>query len=448
MSRESQAKARQLADLLLSGKGLRSAHEIAAQHRDLVGLGDLSAFPQTRAVDVAFNPISDLRGLEALPHLRSLSAFCCLVVGLEGLEQCSRLEELQLQQNGIRDLGFSLAGLRSLRLLRLDRNRLSSLPSLQSCSQLKLLDLSFNELSSLEGLAGLQSLEELRVNNNKLVSLRSLRSLPHLRSLEAARNLLEDLDGVQELLSLESLQVEGNAIRSLRAVRGAFRSRLVRSVSHSSEGAGKGGQADRGLGLDELLLRDNQLVTLESLEAVELERLQVLDLRGNPVSGRDALLSLLRRCASLVELHTDLLLGGGDDIAADVAEVLSVCPSLVYVNGVKVVEVSAEEAAAVGDGEVDSSAAVDITRSHRPGADLASDRALQEVLGADQVREMESQFRDLLLASRTLVKPLYERYGDAQIVRDEDLKNTGEPISSVFKAALLDALNPMVGEAE
>lgn len=428
-----------LQDLLSLGECLAAGHEVLAQHRGIVGLGDLSAHPLTRVVDVAFNPLTSLRGLEAMPHLRSLSAYCCLLASLDGIEQCTRLEELFLQQNGVADLGFALASLRCLRQVRLDRNRLCRLPSLQSCSQLRFLGLSFNGLTSLEGLQGLQSLEELRVNGNRLTSLRSLRSLPSLRTLEAARNQLQSVDGVQALPSLESLQVDGNAITSLGTARSSFRGRLAQAVSRSSLGSEQktAAQEERGLSLDELFLRENRLVTLDSLEALELGRLQVLDLRGNPLADREHVERVLVRCVALVELHCDLYPSTHIDDDS-LGGLLRVCPSLVYVNGVKVSQASAGE----GDIDEDSPSAEAIVVSPLPGSDLASDRALQEVLPADRVQELERRFRGLVLVSRSMTQG-----GVEDVPCEATSSPASDSVSAVFKAALLDALSSRADSA-
>jgi Leucine-rich repeat (LRR) protein len=61
-----------------------------------------------------------------------------------------RLEELMLQQNDIKRIPDAFKVLIKLRNVRLDRNRLTSIDNLLNCSALRSLNLSYNQLTSIE----------------------------------------------------------------------------------------------------------------------------------------------------------------------------------------------------------------------------------------------------------------------------------------------------------
>ena len=104
-----------------------------------------------------------------------------------------------------------------LKELRLDRNQITSLDKhLVSCASLRMLDLSYNKLTSLEGLSGLQCLEELRVTNNNLKSLRYLKGLPALIDLDVSYNQCKTLDGLEFVPTLQVLRAGHNHVGTLK----------------------------------------------------------------------------------------------------------------------------------------------------------------------------------------------------------------------------------------
>ena len=89
------------------------------------------------------------------------------IANLEGIEQLTRLEALDLFGNEIRDLS-PLSGLRRLRYLDLGSNRVEELSSLSSLRSLRVLLLADNEVAEVSALAGLDSLQSVDLTGNPL----------------------------------------------------------------------------------------------------------------------------------------------------------------------------------------------------------------------------------------------------------------------------------------
>ena len=89
------------------------------------------------------------------------------IADLEGIEQLTRLEILDLFGNEIRDLS-PLSGLRRLRYLDLGSNRVEDVSPLSSLKGLQVLLLAENEVADVSALAGLDSLQSLDLNGNPL----------------------------------------------------------------------------------------------------------------------------------------------------------------------------------------------------------------------------------------------------------------------------------------
>ena len=113
------------------------------------------------AVEQAAAETGDAAGLV------SLSAKERGIADLDGIEQLTRLEVLDLYGNEIRDLS-PLAGLRRLRYLDLGSNRVEEVTALASLNSLQVLLLADNEVTEASALAGLDSLQSVDLTGNPL----------------------------------------------------------------------------------------------------------------------------------------------------------------------------------------------------------------------------------------------------------------------------------------
>ncbi|GMH63034.1 hypothetical protein TL16_g03613 [Triparma laevis f. inornata] len=91
------------------------------------------------------------------------------------------------------------SGVANLRYLNLHGHCLRKIENLEACKFLKVLILSFNEISKIEGLASLQNLERLELGFNLIKRTTGLQNLKGLKTLELNNNLLNRLDDIQGL---------------------------------------------------------------------------------------------------------------------------------------------------------------------------------------------------------------------------------------------------------
>lgn len=104
---------------------------------------------------------------------------------------CTRIEELDVSNNEIRQLDGAPA---TLRVLEIRQNCLSSLTSWGHLHNLQYLDVSGNQIQSLKGFQGLFHLRELRADDNQIESLDGVAELNGLLKLRLRRNSLRRLD--------------------------------------------------------------------------------------------------------------------------------------------------------------------------------------------------------------------------------------------------------------
>lgn len=165
---------RQLHSVVLEGRGLRVLHGLGAAH-NLV------------SVNLADNLISDLSELSG----------------------CSRLQQLDVSNNLVLEVGLIVQG-RNVQRLRGKGGRqptacapprvplccvcvLPQLLPLAEAVKLRQLDVSCNQISSLAPLSGLTALTQLCCESNPIASMARLSSLDSLVELYAAHNSLADV---------------------------------------------------------------------------------------------------------------------------------------------------------------------------------------------------------------------------------------------------------------
>ncbi|KAI8831413.1 hypothetical protein BC829DRAFT_449357 [Chytridium lagenaria] len=218
------------------------------------GLEDISFvkyYVHLQTVCLSGNRLTDLSPLDSLPHLVRLDASDNLLTDFtfptaKMDPPFFNLQELDLSRNQFL-VAPDLSTHRFLKRLNVDGNRIQSLEALGSLpclthlsaarneivkvdfrdgERVKVLDLRYNQLSSLRGVENMTSLEELRVGHNSIDTLEGLinpstisedtvrRGHKWLRILDLESNALQTIEEVEGYLSglpmLTTLTVNGN----------------------------------------------------------------------------------------------------------------------------------------------------------------------------------------------------------------------------------------------
>ncbi|KAL0308579.1 UNVERIFIED_CONTAM: protein phosphatase 1 regulatory inhibitor subunit PPP1R7 [Sesamum radiatum] len=118
---------------------------------------------------------------------------------MENLENLSTLQELWLGRNRIR--AINLCGLKCIKKLSLQSNRLTSISGLEECVALEELYLSHNGIEKMEGLCTLINLRVLDVSSNKLKEINDIKNLAKLEDLWLNDNQITSLDSIAEAVA-------------------------------------------------------------------------------------------------------------------------------------------------------------------------------------------------------------------------------------------------------
>ena len=167
-------------------------------------------FSKLRYLDVSNHGAEDLTGLELATSLQFLD------LGGSDIEDIASLTGLPLVQLSLRDTGIEdvalLADMDQLHYLALDRNSIRELPALPNT--LQALHLTDNSIADITALANIYWLRELRVSGNSITSLSPLASTWSLRYLHANDNQVTDIAPLN-FQSLAELHLSNNALQDI-----------------------------------------------------------------------------------------------------------------------------------------------------------------------------------------------------------------------------------------
>ncbi|RZC13854.1 Protein phosphatase 1 regulatory inhibitor subunit PPP1R7-like isoform C [Glycine soja] len=202
---------------LSSWNALSSLEELVLRDNQFKNIPDVSVFKKLLVFDVAFNEISSLHGLSRVSDtLKELYVSKNEVAMIEEIEHFHQLQLLELGSNKLRVME-NLQSLENLQELWLGRNRIKVV-NLCGLKCIKKISLQSNRLTSMMGFDGCVALEELYLSHNGIAKMEGLSSLVNLRVLDVSSNKITLVDDIVNLTKLEDLWLNDNQIASLEGI--------------------------------------------------------------------------------------------------------------------------------------------------------------------------------------------------------------------------------------
>lgn len=308
--------------------------ELDLTNEHLHSLASITLHPDLVVLDLTANRLSTLEpSLLALPKLQKLSLRQNILhdaSALASLASKSCLADLELRDNQLTEVpdlaGFSALTrlelsyneLRSLQPLKLlpalqlselyaANNKVSVMQSLEAFTALRVLELGFNRIKVIEGVQGAH-LQELWLGRNRIEHVGDVWHLTCLQRLSLQSNRLASVDGLHVLTSLRELYLSHNGIGSISSLAPLTNLHIL-DVSNNALTSMEGVEGMHQL--TDLWLNDNQIAqplaeVVACLQAACGETLTCLYLHGNPVAGeagyRD---TVVHGLAALEQLDAD-----------------------------------------------------------------------------------------------------------------------------------------------
>ncbi|XP_051132203.1 protein phosphatase 1 regulatory inhibitor subunit PPP1R7 homolog [Andrographis paniculata] len=239
---------------------------------------------ESTVLDLTGCQLRDLSSVELPSTLTELDLTTNRMTALDPrISQLSNLQKLSFRQNLLNDDSVrplsSWDTISGLQELVFRDNQLKTIPDVSIFKKLLVFDVSFNEISSLNGLSKVSStLRELYVSKNEVPKMEQIEHFHELQILELGSNKLRVMENLENLVSLQELWLGRNRIRvinlcGLKCIKKlSLQSNRITSIT-GLEGC---------VALEELYLSYNGIAKMEGLSS--LINLRVLDIASNKLT--------------------------------------------------------------------------------------------------------------------------------------------------------------------
>jgi GTPase SAR1 family protein len=224
-------------------------------------------FHKITRLDLSFNQIRELKGLDCLTALQEFNISGNWVGELKGLDCLTALQEFNISENEITELK-GLDSLTALQEFNISKNQITELKGLDAFKALQEFNISKNQITELKGLDALTALQEFNISKNQITELKGLDALTALQEFNISKNQITELKGLDAFKALQEFNISENQITELQGL-------------------------DALTALQEFNIYNNQVTELKGLDA--LTALQTFDIYSNQITelkGLDALTAL------------------------------------------------------------------------------------------------------------------------------------------------------------
>ncbi|CAH1425152.1 unnamed protein product [Lactuca virosa] len=236
-------------------------------------------------LDASSYQLHDLDSIEFPPTLTEIDLTANRLTKLDSrISHLSNLKKLSLRQNLFNDSGVepisqwnTISGLEEL-VLR--DNQLKKIPDVSIFKTLLIFDVSFNEITSMNGLSNASStLKELYVSKNEVPKIEEIEHFHELQILELGSNRLRVIENLQNLTKLQELWLGRNRIKSIDLCG----LKCIKKLSLQSNRLTSMKGLEECIALEELYLSHNGIAKMEGLST--LSNLRVLDVSSNKLAA-------------------------------------------------------------------------------------------------------------------------------------------------------------------
>lgn len=161
----------------------------------ITSLADLAMMPYVTDIQISYQSIEDISGIEKLQYLRAVN----------------------LTHNPIKDITL-LSGLNNLEEIRLYDTEISSALSLSGCPRAKIAELGKTFITSVKEVGGSQSLEYLSLQDSDANSIEGIGEFKNLISVNFCNTKIASYDELAELPKLSEIRVEMDEAESLEGL--------------------------------------------------------------------------------------------------------------------------------------------------------------------------------------------------------------------------------------
>lgn len=236
-------------------------------------------------LDLTSSQLHNLKEVDLPPTLVELDLTANRLTELdERIGQMSMLKKLSLRQNLFEDSAVEALTrwppVFGLEELVLRDNRLTRIPVVDAFTNLIVLDVSYNKISSMMGLSKASPLvREVYLSSNAIQKIEELDHLQNLQILELGSNKVRKMDGIEKLTQLKELWLGRNRLTTVNMCGLTSLTRISIQSNHLTSMRG----FEACVLLEELYLSHNAITEMEGLST--LNKLRILDVSSNKLDA-------------------------------------------------------------------------------------------------------------------------------------------------------------------
>lgn len=296
---------------------LRALKKLDISYNKNDQLTSLPAFEHLQELNVSGNKLGSLHILKQFKNLQILRMNAVNKTELETLPALSSLRELELRNlnlsgsdekaicaiselKGLKKLTISSNTMRNLYLIPQElfsvRKSTEGLNAVLTRipTSIESLDISYNQIATLDGIENLPMLHTLDISSNELSDISVIEKSTLLKSVSLSRNKIIRIDALETLTQLQSLSLDNNMIHDLKPIAG------LRELQTLNVSFNRIADLHPLAGMKKLSYLNIANTSVTNLNAIEqLSNLQMLDISNCPITD----LSPLYKLKSLKKLY-------------------------------------------------------------------------------------------------------------------------------------------------
>lgn len=192
-------------------QGLSALEELDISFNKVESLNALNGM-KLRILSASDNPLAQVDELRDLPEVRFMDISEGQLAALPDTSKMENLRDLIAVNNRIDSNGLREIHSKSLKFLKLDKNRISDLNFLKNLPNLIELSINSNQLKELSGLPADVKLKALALAGNQLTDIKPIFKLPELLVVDAKSNRIHKFDMPEKVSSLRRIDLRFNQI--------------------------------------------------------------------------------------------------------------------------------------------------------------------------------------------------------------------------------------------
>ncbi len=197
----------------------------------------------------------------------------------ENIREFTNLKFLNLAYNQISDIS-ALEILTGLTELALWNNPIgNNISALSNLTNLTKLELSNTQLNNIYELSSLSNIIELSIDTNKISDISALRSLTKLKILKLSHNKISNIVALRNLTNIIKLDLSYNKIRDISALSNLTKIEILHSQNNKISNILAVSNFTK---LIELNLRNNKVSNISAIQSlIDVKTITFIDLRNN-----------------------------------------------------------------------------------------------------------------------------------------------------------------------